>query len=74
MISRKRVTPRFIVRPEDLVRRVGTRKAYISFKGRLCRVPKAFAGERVAIRPRGEDGQFGVFFGATRIAEIDLRL
>lgn len=59
--------------PEDVVRRVGTRKAYISFKGRLCRVPKAFAGERVAVRRRGEDGQFGVFFGATRIAEIDLR-
>lgn len=58
--------------PDDIVRRVGTRKAYISFKGRLCRVPKAFAGERVAIRPCGEDGQFGVFFGATRIADIDL--
>jgi len=35
-------------------------------------VPKAFAGERVAIRPRGPDGRYSVFFGATRIASIDL--
>lgn len=59
--------------PEDIVRRVGTTKFYVSFKGRLWVVPKAFAGERVAIRPRGEDGQYGIFFGATRIADIDLR-
>jgi transposase InsO family protein len=59
--------------PDDIVRRVGTTKFYVSFKGRLWPVPTAFAGERVAIRPRGEDGKFGVFFGATRIADIDLR-
>lgn len=59
--------------PEDIVRRVGTRKFYISFKNRLWNIPRAFAGERVAIRPRGEDGQYGVFFGATQIADIDLR-
>ena len=59
--------------PDDIVRRVGTTKFYISFKGRLWPVPTAFAGERVAIRPRGEDGRFGVFFGATKIADIDLR-
>lgn len=58
--------------PDDVVRRVGTTKFYVSFKGRLWRVPRAFAGERVAIRPRGEDGHYGIFFGATRIANIDL--
>jgi transposase InsO family protein len=59
--------------PDDIVRRVGTTKFYVSFKGRLWRVPQAFVGEPVAIRPRGEDGQYGIFFGATRIADIDLR-
>lgn len=60
--------------PDDIVRRVGTTKLYVSFKGRLWKVPQAFLGERVAIRPRGEDGQYGIFFGATRIADIDLRM
>ena len=59
--------------PDDVVRRVGTTKLYVSFKGRLWKVPQAFTGERVAIRPGGEDGQYGIFFGATRIADIDLR-
>jgi transposase InsO family protein len=59
--------------PDDLVRRVGTTKLYVSFKGRLWKVPQAFTGERVAIRPRGQDGQYGIFFGAIRIADIDLR-
>lgn len=58
--------------PDDIVRRVGTTKRYVSFKGRLWKVPEAFNGERVAIRPRGKDGQYGIFFGATRIADIDL--
>ncbi len=56
----------------EIVRRVGTTKAYISFKGRLWVVPRAFHGERVAIRPFATDGQYGVFFGAYQIANIDL--
>jgi transposase InsO family protein len=56
----------------EIVRRVGSTKAYVSFKGRLWKVPEAFCGERLAIRPRGPDGQYGVFFGATKIANIDL--
>jgi transposase InsO family protein len=56
----------------EIVRRVGTTKAYISFKGRLWVVPRAFHGERVAIRPSAADGQYGVFFGAYQIANIDL--
>ncbi len=58
----------------DTVRKVGTRKAYISFKGRLWFVPQAFRGERVAIRPQSKDGCYGIFFGAHRITEIDLTI
>ena len=59
--------------PGDVVRRVGTTKGYISFNGRLWRVCDAFRGERVAVRPLAEDGQFGIFFGARKIASLDLR-
>lgn len=57
----------------DILRRVGTTKAYISFKGRCWKVPQAFAGERVALRPRGQDGQYGIFFASRQIAALDLR-
>jgi hypothetical protein len=56
----------------EIVRTVGTTKSYVSFKGRLWKVPQAFGGERVAIRPRGVDGQYGVFFGSREIAQIAL--
>ena len=56
----------------EIVRRVGSSKAYLSFKGRHWRMPKAFCKETVAIRPLERDGLYGVFFGATRIAEIDI--
>jgi putative transposase len=56
----------------DILRRVPTTKDYIRFKGRFWKVPQAFRGERVAIRPRGPDGAYGVFFGARQIATIDL--
>jgi transposase InsO family protein len=55
-----------------IVRTVGTTKAYVSFKGRLWKVPQAFRGERLAIRPQAADGHYGIFFGAHRIADIDL--
>jgi transposase InsO family protein len=57
---------------DDIVRRVGITKAYVSFRNRLWKVPEAFAGEAVAIRPRLPDGQFAICFGATEIAKIDL--
>ena len=44
----------------------------LSFKGRLWKVPQAFRGERVALRPLTTDGRFGVFFAAHQIATIDL--
>jgi len=56
----------------EITRTVATTKAYVSFKGRLWRVPQAFCGERIAIRPRGADGHYGVFFGSRHIADIAL--
>jgi len=56
----------------EIVRTVPASKDYISFKGRLWKVPKAFRGERLAIRPLNPDGRYGVFFAAHPIATIDL--
>jgi transposase InsO family protein len=56
----------------EIVRRVGTTKAYVSFKGQAWKVPQAFYGETLAIRPRGTDGQYAVCFGAYEIARINL--
>jgi transposase InsO family protein len=58
----------------EIVRRVSTTKDYISFKGRPWKVPQAFRGEHVAIRPRSPDGQYGIYFGSRKIAVIDLTL
>jgi transposase InsO family protein len=57
---------------DPIVRVVPTTKDYVAFKGRRWLVPKAFRGERVAIRPLNTDGNYGVFFGAHQIATIDL--
>jgi putative transposase len=71
-----RAMPERLAEPEydssDIVRRVSTTKAYVRFRGDLWPVGQAFCGERVAIRPRGPDGHYGVFFGAYRINHIDL--
>jgi transposase InsO family protein len=56
----------------DIVRRVPTTNDYVRFKGRFWKVPQAFRGECVAIRPRGSDGHYGVFFGSRQIAHIAL--
>jgi hypothetical protein len=59
--------------PGEVVRSVSTESgASISFKGQPWRVPRAFRGERLAIRPSGTDGQYGVFFGSRQVATIDL--
>lgn len=68
-----RPTPQpFDYGPDDRLRRV---PAYgrISFKNQLCRVPKAFRGKTVAVRPTPHDGLHEVFFRTERIASIDLR-
>jgi putative transposase len=56
----------------EIVRTVSTTKDYISFKGRPWKVPQAFRGERVAIRPRTPDGRYAICFGAHEIGSIDL--
>jgi len=56
----------------DIVRSVSSTKAYVSFRGRLWKVPQAFQGERLAIRPLAVDGKYGIYFGAHKIASIDL--
>jgi hypothetical protein len=56
----------------EIVRTVPTSKDYFNFKGRLWKVPEAFRGERVAIRPKTRDGLYGVFFASHQIATIDL--
>jgi putative transposase len=56
----------------EIVRIVPTTKDYISFKGRLWKVPEAFRGEHLAIRPKNRDGQYGIFFASHQIASIDL--
>ena len=57
---------------DDIVRTVSNPNGYINFKGQAWKVPKAFAGERVAIRPLNVDGHFGVFFASHHIKTIDL--
>src|ERR1700730_2738733 len=56
----------------EIVRTVSATKAYVSFKGRLWKVPAAFCGERLAIRPTSSDTKYGVFFAAHQVATIDL--
>ena len=56
----------------ETLRTVPKSKDYISFKGQHCKVPQAFRGERVAIRPLSQDGRYGVFFASRKIATIDL--
>ncbi len=57
----------------EITRSVSSTKGYISFKGQNWRVPGAFKSERLTIRPLNRDGLYGVFFGATQIAKIDLK-
>lgn len=56
----------------ETVRIVSSTKGYLSFKGRLWKVPQAFCGERLAIRPLSVDGTFGAFFASHQVATIDL--
>jgi transposase InsO family protein len=72
----KRPMPERLPEPEydshEVVRTVPATKAYISFKGDPWKVPQAFRGERLAIRPTSDDGKYGVFFAAHQVATIDL--
>lgn len=55
-----------------ITRQVSSTKGYVSFRGRHWKVPEAFCGERLAIRPLGEDGTFGIYFAANLITKIEL--
>lgn len=72
----KRSFPEILPVPQydqgEIVRRVGSTKAYISFRNRLWKVPEAFFGETLAVRPRLPDGCFAICFGAHQIATLDL--
>jgi transposase InsO family protein len=56
----------------EIVRTVSSTRHYIAFKGRMWKVPQAFAGERLAIRPLNRDGHYGIFFASWQVASIDL--
>jgi len=56
----------------EIVRIAGSTKDFISFRGRLWKIPQAFRGERLAIRPLASEGQYGVFFASHQVASIDL--
>jgi transposase InsO family protein len=57
--------------PSDVVRKVQD-GGILHYKGREWRVGNAFKGQRVGIRPTGEDGKLNVFFRNFKIARIDL--
>jgi transposase InsO family protein len=56
----------------DAVRRVHHDGA-TSFLGRRVKLPQAFAGLNIALRPTTTDGVWQVFFARFLIAEVDLR-
>ena len=66
------VLPPLEYEPTDLVRRVHD-KGRLQFFGRIFKVPKAFKGMPVAIRPTTDDGVWNVFFATHQIAQLDLR-
>lgn len=65
--------PQIVYDSSDIVRKVPRGQPKISFKGRMWRVPKAFQGEHLALRPTEKDGVYDVCFGAITIAKLDLR-
>ncbi len=58
--------------PTDQVRRV-QHGGWISFQGREIRLPQAFAGQPIALRPTNTDGVWDAVFIAHRVSQIDLR-
>ena len=56
----------------DHVRKVQD-QGRVDFRGERLRVPQAFRGYPVALRPLDEDGRWAVYFTTECIAEVDLR-
>jgi transposase InsO family protein len=69
-IYRPTVQP-FAYGPDDLPRRVDDGR--ISFAARRIRVPKAFSGKTIALRPTNIDGQYDLVFRTKTITTIDLK-
>ena len=59
--------------PDDGVRKV-QQGGHLSYKGNEHKIPKAFCGQKVALRPRvEEDGILDVFFCQQKITSISLK-
>jgi transposase InsO family protein len=58
--------------PHDQVRKV-QQGGWICYGGKQYRVPKAFYGERIAIRPTVADGLHDVYFCNQRIAQLNVK-
>ena len=58
--------------PDDQLRKV-QQGGWISYQGKEFAVPKAFCGERVAVRPTETDGLFDVYFCNQRIAALHVK-
>jgi hypothetical protein len=58
--------------PDDFVRTAGD-GGRISLLGKILRVPKAFKGCRIALRPTATDGVYDVFYRHQRIKTLDIR-
>ena len=56
----------------EIVRTVSTTKAYVSFKGRLWKVPASLPGRTPRHPPALHRGRYGVFFASYQVAIIDL--
>lgn len=58
--------------PDDQIRKV-QHGGWISYQGKEYSVPKAFYGERVAVRPMGTDGLHDVCFCNQKIAQLNVK-
>ena len=56
----------------ETLRTVSSTRSYIAFKGQMWKVPQAFCGEQLAVRPLDRDGHYGIFFASWQVASIDL--
>jgi Transposase and inactivated derivatives len=65
------ILPTFDYAPDDHVRKVQD-KGWISFKGHSFKLPKAFKGQKIAIRPTDQDGLWKVWFGTQALTQVDL--
>jgi len=64
--------PEIVFSPNEDVRRV-QQGGSLSFRGQTWHVSKAFAGERVGLRPTLRDGVWEVWFGRACLGELNLR-